>query len=1011
MSAASRLRDAQLADHEARIKDLELAVGRINQTDLDQRLADLEEIVPQLIPLLSFLPPSGLDITAPVVADVQVTSITDTSFVVSWTTNEPSTSQINYGLTGAYGSSTTANSLLVTSHIQTVSNLSASTLYHYRVRSTDEASNEVVDVDRTTTTGAASTGPTIMMVNATSGGGDAYITWTTDTLSDSRVEYGLTSSYGTFTTLDSTLVTSHVVPILATLTPSTLYYYRVISEDGVGSTTSAGGTFIMAATGTYLDMILSRSGVLGAWLFGDDSGGTFLDRTAAVNDGTWTGSPTLTTVSPIPGDTKTAATLAVSNVGTIPHISAYDRGDGPFAIEYWAKVSAAGDMRAAMLVDSPTMLLPLDEPSGTNADDATANNHDGTLTAGASFAAAVLVGADSSVDIDGTDPSSIGVADHADFDLGNGPFSIAFTLKRDSVGSQVTVFSKGSGATDINVKITASDFMVLSNGDDTAQPVYAGTAADTARHSYVITYAGASTGLIYEDGVNITSGTGTEVVFVDNATDISIGALTGSTERVDGTIAYVGVYPTAISSDRVADWYSVIDSTGAVDHYVVSKSNFSSDGWAARSITASHALTDWAGTVNVTQLSPNATGWHHIVLNRGTGADGLVYVDGVDVTSATGSITFSNSASDLLLTADGGLYGVVYYDRVVTAAEAAQAADYAYVSPPTTTRPIYGFGSQVTGGAGFSAVQVTNLNSSGAGSFALAYTGGGDRIITFTVGGTIDIPTELVIDGASNITIDGSTAPGQGITFKGESLSMRYGARNIILRDFRHRGFGTTAAQLGDNISPERDVAGIVMTRLSLSGGNDEAIGCWDRITDVTIQDVIIGPHQPAAAGHNFAVLFGDHSKRCTFHHNLIYGSNYRNPAVGWDGDVVAEAATELVGDVVNNLIWDYLQYGISVYNQGAGNVIGNYVQGRTNNTAELVPPAQGYFSGNFSRDGYSFPGSNASRFTVPTYAVVPEDASALAAAQSILLTAGCRVGGLDAYDQDIIDTINAVGL
>jgi hypothetical protein len=67
---------------------------------------------------------------------------------------------------------------------------------------------------------------------------DPYVaytfTWTTTELSNTAVEYGTTSSYGT-TASTSNSVTSHSQAI-NTMSPSTLYYYRVKSTDAAGNT-------------------------------------------------------------------------------------------------------------------------------------------------------------------------------------------------------------------------------------------------------------------------------------------------------------------------------------------------------------------------------------------------------------------------------------------------------------------------------------------------------------------------------------------------------------------------------------------------------------------------------------------------------------------------------------------------------------------------------------------------------------------------------------------------------
>jgi hypothetical protein len=59
----------------------------------------------------------------------------------------------------------------------------------------------------------------------------ATITWTTDSNADSQVEYGLTTSYGSFSYFDPTPVTNHVIT-LSGLTPNAKYFFRAISSAG-----------------------------------------------------------------------------------------------------------------------------------------------------------------------------------------------------------------------------------------------------------------------------------------------------------------------------------------------------------------------------------------------------------------------------------------------------------------------------------------------------------------------------------------------------------------------------------------------------------------------------------------------------------------------------------------------------------------------------------------------------------------------------------------------------------
>jgi hypothetical protein len=74
-----------------------------------------------------------------------------TSAVITWTTNEPSTSRVDLGPTTVYGT-VSSNPSLLTSHSLTVGALTCGTLYHYRVQSTDGSGNTGSSPDGTLTT-------------------------------------------------------------------------------------------------------------------------------------------------------------------------------------------------------------------------------------------------------------------------------------------------------------------------------------------------------------------------------------------------------------------------------------------------------------------------------------------------------------------------------------------------------------------------------------------------------------------------------------------------------------------------------------------------------------------------------------------------------------------------------------------------------------------------------------------------------------------------------------------
>ncbi|HEY3061387.1 MAG TPA: PQQ-dependent sugar dehydrogenase, partial [Chloroflexota bacterium] len=101
-------------------------------------------------------PPPPPDTTPPQLSAIASAPPTDSGTTVTWTTDEPADSQVDYGTTASYGASTTLDTNRVTSHSVALSGLQASTLYHYRVRSRDGSGNLATSGDFTFTTAAAS---------------------------------------------------------------------------------------------------------------------------------------------------------------------------------------------------------------------------------------------------------------------------------------------------------------------------------------------------------------------------------------------------------------------------------------------------------------------------------------------------------------------------------------------------------------------------------------------------------------------------------------------------------------------------------------------------------------------------------------------------------------------------------------------------------------------------------------------------------------------------------------
>ena len=202
---------------------------------------------------------AGGDALAPIISDVTISDLTANTAKVSWTTNENSNSLVDYsGTSGVFTSTGGQYQDSSVSHSVILRGLDPSTTYYLQARSEDASGNEGKDSNNgtgytfTTTAGGDETPPEITNVVAgTPTYSSVAITWTTNELSSSLVDFGTSISYGTTQGNSADSLTSHSV-ILTGLTPSTTYYYRVKSIDVSGNLISddnsgAGHTFTTAA--------------------------------------------------------------------------------------------------------------------------------------------------------------------------------------------------------------------------------------------------------------------------------------------------------------------------------------------------------------------------------------------------------------------------------------------------------------------------------------------------------------------------------------------------------------------------------------------------------------------------------------------------------------------------------------------------------------------------------------------------------------------------------------------
>jgi len=181
-------------------------------------------------------PESTIDTTISSIQGIPIASTTEAGATITWKTDKPATSQVNYGKTETYGSTTPLDTNLSTSHSVTLTGLDSNTTYNFKVISTDAAGNEITSKGELRTLATADkTAPTISGVNVSNiTESSAIVTWHTDERAASQIKYSKSEEAVSTTPLDNNLITDHSIT-LTKLDSGTTYNFVVISKDAAGN--------------------------------------------------------------------------------------------------------------------------------------------------------------------------------------------------------------------------------------------------------------------------------------------------------------------------------------------------------------------------------------------------------------------------------------------------------------------------------------------------------------------------------------------------------------------------------------------------------------------------------------------------------------------------------------------------------------------------------------------------------------------------------------------------------
>ena len=157
------------------------------------------------------------------------------------------------------------------------------------------------------------------------------------------------------------------------------------------------------------------------------------------------------------------------------------------------------------------------------------------------------------------------------------------------------------------------------------------------------------------------------------------------------------------------------------------------------------------------------------------------------------------------------------------------------------------------------------MNNLSEGSLAGALNSYGKRIVKFSVSGTIYLSYEITVT-QPYLTIDGSSAPGNGITLVGWGAyrGIAINTHDVIVSNLRFRGFPGEGIQIFGDYN-------IIIDHCSVSGSGDGALDINGGTHDITVQWCLFGDCMEVHRCYGI---------RASLHHNLYHDNNRRQPKI-----------------------------------------------------------------------------------------------------------------------------------